>query len=78
MSPGRAAGAGQKGADRRLSAAVRAGLGRVGPGEEWAPPAPPHPTPPLELAGTTAAALARCSQLPPAAARDVKIRALAV
>lgn len=32
----------------------------------------------LELARAAAAALARCSQLPPAAARDVKIRALAV
>lgn len=47
--------------------------GRVGPGGEWAarPPA-------LELAGAAAAALARRSQLPPAAARDVEIGALAV
>lgn len=46
------------------------GWDRVGSGL----PAPPA----LELARAAAAALARCSQLSPAAARDVKIRALAV
>lgn len=52
-------------------------LVRVGPvGSGLLAPAPPPSA--LELARAAVAALARCDQLSPAAAREVEIRALAV